>query len=144
MESKLMKKNWLVYRITDEALSTAFSRYASGLLADVGCGDKPYREMLRLYVAHHVGIDHLDTLHDRANIDLLGSAYDIPVSNEYFDSAICTAVLEHLEEPDKAIKETRRVLKQGGYAIYSSLVLAFARGVAGFFPLYEVRAKILV
>ena len=75
--------------------------------------------MLRPYVAHHVGIDHLDTLHDRANIDLLGSAYDIPVSNEYFDSAICTAVLEHLEEPDKAIKETRRVLKRGGYATYT-------------------------
>jgi SAM-dependent methyltransferase len=119
MESKLLKQNWLVHRIADEALSKAFSRHVRGLLADIGCGDKPYREMLRPYVTHHLGIDHLDTLHDRTNIDILGTAYSIPVSNEYFDTAICTAVLEHLEEPDKAIKETRRVLKQGSYAIYT-------------------------
>jgi ubiquinone/menaquinone biosynthesis C-methylase UbiE len=69
--------------------------------------------MLKPNVTQHVGIDHADTLHDKASIDLLGTAYAIPVADEYFDTAICTAVLEHLEEPDRATKETKRVLKRG-------------------------------
>jgi len=128
METTFTSRNWLVHKIANEALANAFSKYARGLLADIGCGDKPYREMLKPNVTQHVGIDHADTLHDKASIDLLGTAYAIPVADEYFDTAICTAVLEHLEEPDKAIKETRRVLKQGGYAIY---------GVPFFWHLHE-------
>jgi SAM-dependent methyltransferase len=58
-------------------------------------------------------------LHDKSNIDLLGDAYNIPVSLESFDTAVCTAVLEHLEEPELAIRECFRVLQPGGYAIYS-------------------------
>lgn len=119
MKLRLMSKNWLVDRIAAQALSDAFSKYARGVLADIGCGDKPYREMLKPYVTQHIGIDHEDTIHDKSNIDLLGTAYDIPVADDYFDTAICTAVLEHLEEPNSAIKETKRVLKLGGYAIYT-------------------------
>jgi ubiquinone/menaquinone biosynthesis C-methylase UbiE len=117
---KLMSHNWLVHKITEEALNNAFCKYAKGLLADVGCGDKPYREMLKPYITQHVGIDHVDTLHDKANIDLIGTAYDIPVEDEYFDTVVCTVVLEHLEEPNEAIKETKRVLKKDSYAIYTA------------------------
>jgi|SRR5665647_1458633 ubiquinone/menaquinone biosynthesis C-methylase UbiE len=113
METTFTSRNWLVHKIANEALANAFSKYARGLLADIGCGDKPYREMLKPNVTQHVGIDHADTLHDKASIDLLGTAYAIPVADEYFDTAICTAVLEHLEEPDRATKETKRVLKRG-------------------------------
>jgi SAM-dependent methyltransferase len=119
MELPLMSNNWLVNRIALEALSDAFSKYATGVLADIGCGNKPCREMLEPYVTQHIGIDHGDTLHDKVNVDLLGTAYDIPLADDYFDTAICTAVLEHLEEPDRAIKETKRVLKRRGYAIYT-------------------------
>ncbi len=67
----------------------------------------------------HIGVDYQDTLHDKSHIDRFGTAYDIPVEDEYFDTVLCTAVLQHLEEPDKAIKETNRVLRKGGYAIYT-------------------------
>jgi SAM-dependent methyltransferase len=75
---------------------------------------------LKSYVTQHIGIDHEGTLHDKTNIDLVGTAYHIPVSDGYFDTVICTAVLEHLEEPDVAIKEAKRILKQGSYAIYTA------------------------
>ncbi len=66
--------------------------------------------------------------HDKFKIDLFGTAYDIPVKDEHFDTVLCTAVLEHLEEPDKAIKEANRVLKRGGiYHLYGTFILAFAR-----------------
>lgn len=53
-------------------------------------------------------MDHFDTLHDKSNIDLFGTAYSISVDDASFDSALCTAVLEHLEEPELALRECYR------------------------------------
>ena len=112
-------KNLLVNLIHDRQLKRFISTYLSGRLIDIGCGKKPYADMVRPYVTGHVGIDHQDTLHDKSNIDRFGSAYDIPAEDDEFDSALCTAVLEHLEEPELALRECYRVLKRGGVAIYS-------------------------
>jgi len=112
-------RNILVLRLHDRELKNYASIYLSGRLIDIGCGTKPYRDLLAPYVSEHVGVDHVATLHDKTNIDLFGTAYNIPVSSESFDSAISTAVLEHLEEPEEALRECFRVLKRGGYAIYS-------------------------
>ena len=75
--------------------------------------------MTRPYVTEHVGLDHENTLHNKSKIDLFGTAYDIPAEVEHFDTFLCTAVFERLEEPDKAIREAKRILKKGGYAIYT-------------------------
>ncbi len=112
-------KNLLVNRIHDRELTRCASAYLKGNLIDIGCGTKPYKDLLAPFITEHIGVDHEDTLHDKSKIDLFGTAYNIPVENESFDSAICTAVLEHLEEPEAALKECFRVLKPGGNAIYS-------------------------
>jgi len=116
---RIFRRNWLVYKIHDKELLKAISKYANGKLLDIGCGEKPYAEMVKPYVTKHIGVDHQATFHDKSDIDRFGTAYDIPAKDGEFDSVICTAVLEHLEEPDKAIKEAHRVLKKGGYAIYT-------------------------
>lgn len=95
------------------------SKYLTGHLIDIGCGTKPYKDMLAPYVTSHVGIDHPDSLHEKSNVDKVGTAYQIPADDASFDSAICSAVLEHLEEPEQALRECHRVLKPGGVAIYS-------------------------
>lgn len=112
-------KNWLVYRIHDSALAKCVAHYFRGRLIDIGCGTKPYRTLVAPYVSEHVGVDHADTMHDTSNVDLLGTAYDIPAPSGSFDSALCTAVLEHLEEPEQALRECFRVLKPAGIAIYT-------------------------
>jgi len=71
------------------------------------------------HVTEYVGLDHEDTLHDRSQADLIGTAYRIPEPDESFDGIVCTAVLEHLEEPKAALVESLRVLKRGGLAIYT-------------------------
>lgn len=38
-----------------------------------------------------------------------GSAYDLPYKDNSFDLVVCTEVLEHLDEPRKALKELIRV-----------------------------------
>jgi ubiquinone/menaquinone biosynthesis C-methylase UbiE len=112
-------KNILVNHIHDQALKQYAGSYVKGRLIDIGCGTKPYRKLLAPYVIEHIGVDQKETMHDKANIDLWGTAYSIPSEDAYFDSALCTAVLEHLEEPLNALKECYRVLKPSGYAIYS-------------------------
>ena len=114
-----MIHNWLVNRIHNKSLSNAMSQYIDGKLIDIGCGTKPYAEMTRPYVDEHIGVDHQDTMHDKTNIDRFGTAYEIPAEDAEFDSAICTAVLEHLEEPETALRECYRILKTGGIAIYT-------------------------
>lgn len=116
----LLSKNWLVYKISDDFLQRAARTYAYGKLLDIGCGEKPYKRMFSPYVTDHVGLDHVGTLHDRAEIDLCGTAYEIPVEDESYDTILCSAVLEHLEEPGRAISEMRRVLKGNGIVILTA------------------------
>ena len=112
-------KNLLVNRIVERALADAASQHLRGDLADIGCGTKPYRELVAPHVSRHVGFDHPGTRHARDSIDAFATAYALPVAEGSFDSAICTAVLEHLEEPEQALRECHRILSPGGAAIYT-------------------------
>jgi len=49
-----------------------------------------------------------------ANVDIVASADNIPIQDNYFDAVICQAVLEHVKKPQKVVQEIKRVLKQGG------------------------------
>ncbi len=111
--------NLLINTIHDQTLKNSAQDYFNGRLIDIGCGTKPYRDLLRPFVTEHVGVDHEGTFHSKDNVDLFGTAYAIPTPDASFDSALCTAVLEHLEEPEQALRECYRVLKPGGVAIYS-------------------------
>jgi len=109
-------KNFLINFIHDRELNRCSSTYLAGRLIDIGCGVKPYKDLLASYITEHIGIDHQDTLHVKSNIDRYGTAYDIPANDGEFDSALCTAVLEHLEEPAQALRECHRVLNWSYYS----------------------------
>lgn len=111
--------NFLIYRLHDRALAEHGRRFLNGRLIDIGCGTKPYRDLLAPYVSAHIGLDRLDPFHPGANPDMVGTAYEIPAASNSFDSALSTAALEHLAEPELALRETHRVLKAGGVAIYT-------------------------
>lgn len=112
-------RNLLTYRFHDVPLCEAASKYIHGKLIDIGCGSKPYAEMMRPFVTEHIGVDHVGSFHSKQNVNLFGTAYDIPAADAAFDSAICTSVLEHLEEPELALRECFRVIKSGSVVIYT-------------------------
>lgn len=115
-------KNWLVHFITLNHLYTVFDRFvkSKGITFDIGCSDKPYSKLVNLFSNKYFGLEHKFTIHHDNSADLIGSAYHTGLKDESVDTVIATAVLEHLEEPDLAIKEINRILKKDGLVIISA------------------------
>ena len=112
-------KNFLVHFLHNKLLRKCAARYFHGKLLDIGCGGKPYLSWLRPIIDSYLGFDLPDSAGKKRPIDVGGNALKLPFKDGSFDSVLCTSVLEHLEEPEIALKECFRVLKPGGCAIYS-------------------------
>lgn len=81
---------------------------------DIGCGGKPFASALDGHVKKYTGVDVEGGFYDSSYIDIIGTAYDVPIDDESADAVISSQVLEHLECPEKAIEETARILKNEG------------------------------
>lgn len=86
---------------------------------DIGCGDKPFSDVLSGKVKEHIGVDIEDGFYDKKHIDLIGSAYAVPVEDGVADVIISTQVIEHLERPQDALQEAARILKKDGLLLIS-------------------------
>ncbi len=53
-------------------------------------------------------------------LDIVSDITDIPVKDESFDYVLCTEVLEHVPDPNKALRELVRVTKIGGELIITA------------------------
>jgi SAM-dependent methyltransferase len=90
---------------------------ADGRLLDLGCGYKPYRELFRQRVAHHIGVD-LST--EGSAPDVLASGFALPFIDACFETVLATQVLEHVPEPELLLREVARVLRPGGVLILTA------------------------
>ncbi len=102
-------------RMIAAALRAALPGF-SGLVLDVGCGQKPYRELLLAppsRAERYVGLDLADNLYGEPDITWDGR--EIPMPDGSVDSCLLTEVLEHCPEPQAVLNEICRVLKPGGF-----------------------------
>jgi SAM-dependent methyltransferase len=90
---------------------------------DVGSGIKPYAPFFEPYVESYVGVDI-----GNPAADLEGSAEALPVDDGSFDLVLSTQVLEHVADPNQAVREFHRVASPGGR------VLASTHGVQVYHP----------
>lgn len=112
--------NWLNHHLIIDFLAEAASKYASGIMADIGCGMKPYQCIFTPYTTRHIGVDLAPSGHKTSTVDVIGSAYDTNLQELSCDVVLCTEVLEHLEEPLTAVKEMNRILKPKGIVILTA------------------------
>ena len=93
---------------------------AKSKILDVGCG---ISSVLHFIPGEKYGIDPL--ANDYRKIyrypqDMRiseGNGEEIQFPNSFFDVVFCTNVLDHTDNPPKAVSEIRRVLKKNGYLV---------------------------
>ncbi len=111
--------NSLVKKYSLRPMKRILRQYARGSLIDIGCGERPFYDLLKGRISNYVGVDHQETPHDINCADIISSAYNIPVDNESFDTILISQVIEHLEEPNEAFNEMYRIIRKGGKVILS-------------------------
>lgn len=102
---------WLREQAADAHAATG--RYR---VLDVGCGGKPYESLFVPYAGSYVGVDPVDN----PRAELKGFVEDLPVEDASFDVVLCNQVLEHCDDPGKAVSELRRVTAPGGRVLLST------------------------
>lgn len=93
----------------------SLTRYFSGRVLDIGCG---LGEFLAVYPGEGYGIDInpycVQWCQARGYRCLEGTIDQIPFPDAFFDGVLLSHVLEHLDRPEDALREVRRVLRPGG------------------------------
>lgn len=104
-----------IYRSLSDSLS-----HFSGTLLDVGCGQMPYKELIKAppsRVETYIGLDMINGPYGNADLQWDGKA--MPLRSESIDCCIATEVLEHCPSPDVVLREVCRVLKPNGVFFFS-------------------------
>jgi SAM-dependent methyltransferase len=102
---------FITVKLLRNALRREFGGQDLGAVLDVGCGDKPYRDCLTY--KSYIGIE----VERSMNVDVLCDGGVLPFRDGCFDTVICIAVLEHVREPGRQMREMARVLKKRGRLI---------------------------
>lgn len=108
-----------MHKITGYLYERVIRQHASGILADVGCGDVPFYFMYKDLVKENICIDWQE-FNDRPSfldytVDL--NKDKIPLESQSVDTVLCTDVLEHISNPDSLFSEMARILRPKGKLI---------------------------
>ena len=103
-------------KLTRITLGKFIERHASrGLTLDLGSQAGPYSALF----PNRVSLD----IRPGPGVQIVGDAQALGIGDGRFDVVLCTEVLEHLPEPQKAIDEMFRVLKPGGELLLTTRFL---------------------
>ncbi|HPA25369.1 MAG TPA: methyltransferase domain-containing protein [bacterium] len=92
------------------------------------------RDWLKPYAAK-VDYKILDPVPDY-NPDIVGDIHNLPFEDSSVDAIVCLAVLEHVENPIKAVSEIKRVLKPGGFCLVTVPFLYYYHAEKGYYKDY--------
>jgi len=114
--TSVRRSDYLVMKALLDWLRTVAPDYASGVLLDYGCGNKPYKSLFRDRVSKHLGVDVEQNRSGTVDYVVLPGE-SIPLADASVDTLLSTQVLEHVPEPGRYLAEAARVLKPGGHLI---------------------------
>lgn len=89
-----------------------YAHYIKGVVLDAGSGEiRRYKSSFKF--EKYITLD----INSAIRPDIVGSVENIPLDSNSIDSIISTQVLEHVKNPQKAVKEFFRILKNDGYCL---------------------------
>lgn len=98
------------------------------IVLDIGSGDKPFWRS-DIIIDKYINDDqqrHSGAMqYDKRKVFLQADVENLPFKNKVFDFAFCSHLLEHVENPDKAIDEIIRVSKRGYIEVPNGIVDLF-------------------
>jgi len=80
-------------------------------IIDIGAGESPYKSIFKN--SHYYSSDFAFSIYQGKN-NFTCPAHKIPTKNNFFNSIICTEVLEHIPNPRTTFSEFNRILKPNG------------------------------
>lgn len=101
------------------------------VVADLGCGTGNAAEFLAPYVKEVIAVDQSRPMLEAAakrletfrNVRFVeGDLERLPLGDATVDAAVTVLVLHHVEDPQRALDEIRRVLKPGGVCLVIDMV----------------------
>jgi len=116
--TKTKEKNRQLY--AEQFAKWVFKRFfkKTGKLLDLGCGKGYFLNAFKKLGFSVKGVDLESINKNIKKVDL--EKGKLPFSNNSFDFVICIDLIEHINNPDNLMKETRRVLKPSGlFVIYT-------------------------
>jgi len=114
--------NYLNWRWLKKSMQKSL-KYLQGSCVDIGSGNSPYKNMVLSVVNKYIAIDKSEINKHMFKYSkeefLNGDVKNLPLEDSSIDCVIFTQVLEHIDEPFKALDEIKRVLKKDGILILS-------------------------
>jgi 2-polyprenyl-3-methyl-5-hydroxy-6-metoxy-1,4-benzoquinol methylase len=118
------------YRENQRVFLSLLDNNPKAVILDIGCNDGEFT----VKIANRIGANNVYGIEiDRAKVDLSSKKEikvaicdlngKLPFDNDSFDIITANQVIEHLYSPSNAFKEVYRLLKKGGYAVFSTLNL---------------------
>lgn len=108
-------------RVFMDRIAELLRRSGAQTVLDAGCGEGFVADHLKAALPH-LRITGLDASadaveyarehHAHAASYHVGSVYALPFDDDAFDLVLCSEVLEHLDRPDEALAELRRVARR--------------------------------
>lgn len=101
-------------------LSSCLASVKFDSILDVGCGEGFFlfnnRNLVKGKTCYALDYDEVEVNDAKKNLPFCnvstGDIYNLKFEDNSFDLVTCTEVMEHLEEPEKALKELKRVTKK--------------------------------
>ncbi len=118
-----------VIALTMEAI---LKEQSLGVVLELGCGTGLYTETLQKVADNIIATDFSDEMIEAAhqkrgdikNITFMkANALHLPFEEERFDTVFMANLIHVIEDPDKVMKESKRVLKKRGQIIITSFAM---------------------
>lgn len=119
LDPRITQFDFLMLRGLQVALEGAIRRDLQGpfgVLLDIGTQTAPYRRLFGDAAKRYVALD----IAPAPGVSVAGTGEHLPLRSDAVDVALCTQVLEHVEDPRACVEEIRRVLRKDGVCLLST------------------------